>query len=364
MDLGNTTSKPIPLTDLPINILHDSQLEKFSRNSIHVERIIDFDPEAAVKALGVKEGKRVIAADYGGDKGITRVFEVKNGRLVQAQDFRDDVHGNDGEGYLASLKKAAQFADDNSLPFGISWGGPLDGSKLLFHPKAKIFYNQLKEEFDGDLSKLSPNVKISLNDGPAGLVSAAVEAYRQFKADSVIFIINGGGIGLGILKDGSIYATEAGHVEGINELNLYNQQTPCGVFNSTYVCLERLGANKTGIESHWETKTGHYLRAKDIEDRYIAGDSFAAALYDNSADVVSHVIAGSARAIGIDLSNATTAVVCHGGAFKFPHYGKRINQILDNHLGNKINLILTKDFTNKDSNACLDGAAIAALTMD
>jgi hypothetical protein len=73
------------------------------------------------------------------------------------------------------------------------------------------------------------------------------------------------------------------------------------------------------------------------------------------------MIAGLAKAYAVDLKSSSTAVVAHGGAFKFPHYGERIRQILATHIGGEPQLLLAKDYVTEGSNACLDGAAIAAL---
>lgn len=350
-----------PLTELPVPSLNEEQLNLFTNDNLHISKVMDFNPESAVNLLANLEGKKVLAADFGGDKGICRLFEVKDGKLVVVDGYEDDIQGNDGIGYLDTIKKASKFADINDIPFGISWGGPIDGYKMLFHPKATVFFDELTAEFNGDFKSISTSIKTCLNDGPAGLISGAVEAYREYKSTETIFIINGGGIGLGALKNNIIYSTEAGHLEALASLNKYNQDTPCGVFDAQYTCLERLGANKAGIETQWLGIKGEYSRARDIEDRYKEGDKLAAELYDNSAYVLAHIIQGSANALDINIASNNCAIVCHGGAFKFPNYSNRINQILSQNLHNKLNMILTHTYADKRSNACLDGAAIAAI---
>jgi len=350
------------LTGADVPGLYDHQLAAFTLESMHAQAVRNFDPARAVDALQHREGNRVLAADFGGDKGTSLLLSVQGGSLVPTEGYEDHVQGDDGDGYVTSMEKTARYADEHQLPFGISWGGPIDGTKPLPHPKARKFIADLQEKYGGDLGALSSCVKAVLNDGPAGVVGGAVEAYRRFGATDVLFIINGGGIGMGVLKDGLIYATEAGHVEGVPELNSYGQSEACGVYGAEFVCLERLGANKAGIEAQWQTRTGQYMRARDIEGEYKAGNEFAGELYDHSAFVVAHVIQGTAKAFGIDLTAHSTAIVGHGGAFKFPDYGKRIRQILETYLGGETQLIMTKDFVSDASNACLDGAAVAALT--
>ncbi len=72
------------------------------------------------------------------------------------------------------------------------------------------------------------------------------------------------------------------------------------------------------------------------------------------------MIVGTAVALDIDLSNEATVIVCHGGAFKFPNYGVRIQQIIEKHIRSTTNLIMTHNYGSNDTNACLDGAALAA----
>lgn len=357
MDTQNYT----PITQNPLPNLNFEQLEKFSVPAIHAEALTAFDATSSVERLATNEGARVIGADFGGDKGLTQLFVIKNGALVIDDTYSDYVQGNLGAGYLDSLKKTVAFAEKENIPIGVSWGAPLDGTKPLFHPKATVFLKEIAEQYDGDFKNISPLLKACYNDGLTGLVSGVVEANRHQPTSSVLFPINGGGIGMAALADNTLYSTEAGHVEGIQQLNRYAQTEACGVFDATYVCLERLGANKAGIEAQWQAKTGSYMRARDIEDRYKEGDAFAGELYDNSAFILAHVIQGSAKALNIDLADPLTAIVGHGGAFKFPHYGERIVQILAQHNGQPSRLIMTKDYGDSASNACLDGAALIAL---
>ena len=349
------------LTELPIAKLLDHQLERYNLESIHSSPLQKFDAKQAVAQLHANEGAQVLGADFGGDKGIVRLFEVKNGSLVTIEGYSDDIQGDDGRGYLQTIERASAYALENSLPFGLTWGGPMDGTQVLFHPKAKQFIGELNEVYDGDLAAVSPSITACMNDGPAGLVRGAVEAYKLYSTENVAFVINGGGLGFGMLANKTIHATEAGHVEGVAELNTYDQTTPCGVFSAEYVCIERLGANKAGIEDQWQLKTGSYMRARDIEDRYKEGNQLAGELYEHSAYVAAHMIAGAVGAYGIALDDPSLAIVCHGGAFKFPYYGDRVLQLLAQKTDSAPRMLMTKDFGAENSNACLEGAAIMGL---
>ncbi len=349
------------LTDLPIPTLNQEQLLEFTPDSIHSEFAANFDVKQASTTLDRLEGHHVLGADFGGDKGVSQLFQVQQGKLVPVEGYRDEVQGDDGAGYVASIKKTAAYAEQHNLPIGISWGGPMEGSRLLYHPKANTFIKELTDEFTGDLKNISPTITSAINDAPAGLIAGAVEAYHQFKAESVVFIINGGGIGCSYLKDKKIYATEAGHVRGIDAFNIYNQTDECGVFDQKFVCVERLGANKAGVEAQWKLLQGERLSARVIEDKYKEGNALAGELYEHSVLIVAHTVQGLANAVSVDLTDPRSAVVCHGGGFKFPQYGARVKQLLDSYNNDAIQLIMTNDFSDPRSNACLDGAAIAAL---
>lgn len=349
------------ITDLPIPNLNPEQLQEFTADSIHAEFAANFDVKDASTTLDTLEGQHVLGADFGGDKGVSQLFQVQQGKLIPVDGYRDEIQGDDGAGYVASIKKTAAYAEEHNIPFGISWGGPMDGSKLLYHPKANTFIRELTDEFDGDLKNISPSITSAINDAPAGLIAGAVEAYHQFQAESIVFIINGGGIGCSYLKDKAIYATEAGHVRGIDAFNIYNQTDQCGVFNQTFVCVERLGANKAGIEAQWQLLQGERLSARVIENKYKEGNALAGELYEHSAIIVAHTVQGLANVTDIDLRSPKSAVVCHGGGFKFPQYGARVKQLLDTYNDTSVQLIMTNDFSDPRSNACLDGAAIAAL---
>lgn len=348
-----------PISDNPVPDLDASQLEKFTFDSIHAEKIADFNPKQADEVLRSKEGSKVIGADFGGDKGLTQLYVIRNGRLELDDNYKDYVQGTHGDGYIGSLEKTAAYATERNIPVGISWGAPLEGTRPLYHPKADHFLKELQERYDNDFKNIVPTLAACVNDGPAGLISGIIEASKDREVDTVLFPINGGGLGLAALVRKGIYATEAGHVEAIPALNNYSQDIACGVYGATYTCLEKIGANKSGIEAQWEAQNG-YMRARDIEDRFKEGNIFAGELYDHSALVVAHMIVGAAIALDVDLSKDTTAIVCHGGAFKFPNYGERIVQIIEKYIGAKPNLIMTQSYGFKDTNACLDGAALAA----
>lgn len=360
------TTHPIytPITNYEVPNLNNDQLSKFNMDTMHVHEVMRFDPEEALQILQSNEGEQVIGADFGGDKGVSQLFDIKDSGVVTNSQFREYKQGTGGEGYADVLRSTESYALNNNLPIGISWGTPVKGTKPMYHPKVDIFLTELESNYDGDFAKLAPHLTSVINDGPAGLISGAVEVFKKFGAKNVIFPINGGGLGMAVLKDGVLYATEAGHVEADPDLNPYNRTGECGVFEQKHVCLEMLGANKAGIEVIWEKLTGTPTSAREIEKLYLEGNDQAGNLYDSSALVVAHMIAGTAKAFGLDLFSPDVAIVGHGGGFKFPYYGERIMQILNDDKNVAVQLIMTKDFGDKESNACLDGAAINAIVAN
>jgi len=188
-----------PITQNPVPDLFKIQLERFTFESIHAEQIANFNPNDTAEALRAKDGKQVIGADFGGDKGLTQLYTIRNGQLVLDDTYKDYVQGALGDGYLASLDKTAAYANQHNIPIGISWGAPLNGTKPLYHPKVDHFLKELDERYNNDFKNVVPTLKACLNDGPAGLISGIVEAGKDKQIDAVLFAINGGGLGMAAL---------------------------------------------------------------------------------------------------------------------------------------------------------------------
>lgn len=342
-------------------MINAEQLSKFTLESIHPQELFSFDVAKVATEMEQHIGKLVIGADFGGDKGIAKLLSVDHGKMVVEPEFEQYVQGSEGAGYLDCLEQVAEYASAGGTPVGISWGSPLDGTRPIEHPKINLFSKELSRRYDGDLAKLFSTLGACINDGPAGLISAAISANSLSPVESVILPINGGGLGLAVLHNGKVYATEAGHVEGVQALNTYGQTKSCGVYGQDFICIETLGANKAGIEQQWKTKRPE-MRAIDIEKEYVElGDQFALELYDHSALVVAHMVIGAANALKIELNSDKTAIMGHGGGFKFPGYSARVAQIIESYTESPVRFDVTHNFGDPASNACIDGAAIAAL---
>ncbi len=126
----------------------------------------------------------------------------------------------------------------------------MHGSKPADSKKLPELHKDLAK-YASDFSILIPNLKACLNDGPAGVISGAIHANLSSttEIDQLIYVINGGGIGAAILKDGKIMSTEAGHtVPVVAELNKYHEVRECGVFGRHYLSIFQNGcANPSAV---------------------------------------------------------------------------------------------------------------------
>lgn len=346
--------------------LIQKQIDVFRRGNIHAVEAGQFNPSGTLEKLKTQTGSKAIGIDIGGDKALAQLFTVQpDGSLKPDESYSDIRKDSEGAGYVDSMEQTAQFAANNNLPVGISIGIPLDGTKPRDSRKLPTLLGDLSSKYSGNFAELFPGKLACLNDGPAGLMSGAIQANIEASAPvtNVIYVINGGGIGASVLKDGAMTATEAGHSLIIPELKRYDDDRQCGVFGATDLCIEQAASNKQGIEQIWRYKTGESISALEIERQFTENrpdGELSLELYDYSAFVVSHLVKGLANAFDIELSDPSTVIVGHGGAFKFPGYGERVVQILEKNLGQKPALIMTKDYSQ---NACAEGAAIAALTL-
>lgn len=347
------------ITSRPISQLSKEQLDKFTKESIRARVVNRFDPEAAINILKKCEGKKVIAIDIGGYKIESATFKVKNGSLEEDKTKSHSFHSSQGQGYLDFIEKIASECSLTKSSIGISYAGPIEGTKPIEGPNIPKLLTELKTKYKGDFAKLFPTLKAMTNDAVAGLIAGSLYAKMEMpNSRNVILIINGSGIGGSILKDGQIFEAEPGHVDVIPKLNPYGQTDPCQLTGN--ICIHNVGGGKSGIESIWNKKTKDNSSSKDISTRMIQGNKFAQELYDNSALLVAHTIAGIGRATEMLNNPEDTTIIFHGGVFKVPGYTERVLQILQKYLGFEPQFLVTSDFT---PNACLEGAAITALTI-
>jgi len=348
------------LADLEVPSLIRSQLARFTTESIRAMRTRRFDARATVQAMSATTEADVMAVDIGGDKLIAAAYAVRGG-VLSREGAPLVSRGMAGSGYLDVLEQVADLARSRSLPMGVSFAGPVERSRILAGLNVPVFFNDFRSRYGSDFARLYPLAQV-VNDGEAGVIAAAVEAVRRFpETRNVLLIINGSGLNCATLRGDTIFSAEAGHVQLDAELNPFGQTKPCGMQGATYVCLENVAASRAGIEDLWSRQRGEALSGLQIAAAYRAGDELALRLYADSAWVTAHMAKGTAEALGVVEGWERTVVVGHGGTFRVPGYGERVRAILSKDLAIETPLLVTSDFSD---NACLDGAAIAALFQD
>jgi predicted NBD/HSP70 family sugar kinase len=317
----------ISLRDLPNPGLLPEQLRGFTLESMRIKRIGYFNAHASLGELRASAGEKIIAVDIGGDKLSASYFMVRDGIVERAEGDLMSCRADGGSGYLASPVELSQRSRREAVPVGISFAGPVDGTRLIAAPNLPDFLAEFRDRYDSDFARLFPAVQVT-NDAVGGLMAGAVEAARRYPdARDVIYLINGSGLGGAILVGDAIYAAEPGHVKVASRLNPFGQSKPCGMDGAHYPCVEAVAASKAGVEDLWQQRTLRRLPGRDISVRYQAGDALARALYDNSAQVTAHAIRGMANAFKL-ADPGRLVVVGHGGIFHVPGYGDRIINIL------------------------------------
>jgi predicted NBD/HSP70 family sugar kinase len=344
------------LCDLPVPGLLPEQLREFTIEGLRAKRVRSFNAHASLTGLRARDGERVIAVDIGGDKLSASYFAVRGGAVKRAGDLLS-WQADDGAGYLAALVALSERARREAVRVGISFAGPVDGTRLIAAPNLPDFLAEFRDGYDADFSRLFPAVQVA-NDAVAGLMAGAVEAVRRFPdARDVIYVINGSGLGGAVLAGNAIYAAEPGHVAVAAGLNTFGQRKECGLDGASYACVEAVAASKAGVEDIWRQRTLRRLSGQEISARYQFGDPLARDLYDNSALITAHVIRGMAQAFGLTADPGRLVVVGHGGIFYVPGYGDRIADLLGG-TGDAPRFLFTREFS---ANTCLEGAAVAAV---
>jgi predicted NBD/HSP70 family sugar kinase len=345
------------LPDMPRPVFAPEQLSGFTIEGVRGKRVRSFDPRSSLGGLRASDGEKAIAVDIGGDKLSASYFAVRDGRVSRTSDLLA-CQGDGGAGYLKALTELADLARREAVAVGISFAGPVTGTRLLAGPNLPDFMADFHDAYGGDFARLFPAVQVA-NDAVAGLMAGALEAVRRHPdVRDVIYLINGSGIGGAVLADRDIYAAEPGHVAVVQRLNPFGQGKSCGLDGESRPCVEVVAASKSGIEDIWRQRTGQRLSGREISARYQAGDELARALYDNSALVAAHVVAGLAAAFELTTRPERLAVVGHGGIFYVPGYADRLIDILGHAFG-RPKFLLTRDFS---ANTCLEGAAVAAIS--
>lgn len=343
----------------PAEPLSTSQLSRIHPDSLHEQPVGTFDPASVLQDMIDLEGETIMTIDMGGDKVTAIPHTLHDGKLIPETSNYRFVQGDKGIGYLEFLEQISLEAIENNMQVAISFAGPTEESRPIGGPNVPVFLDELRATYGGDFANLFPTLLKMSNDARAGLMTGAVEAARWgFPARNVIYIINGSGFGGALIVDGSVIAAEPGHVEVEPSFNPYYQEKPCGMFGASFVCVEGVAGGKAGIEDIYHQQTGMRLSGREISKLYQNGDELALNLYDNSALLTAHMVAGMAASHELLVHDNDTVIVFHGGVFQVPGYGDRVMQILEKHYGYKPGALYTKDFSFY---ACAEGAAIAAI---
>lgn len=164
------------LCGLPVPGLLPEQLREFTIEGLRAKRVRYFNAHASLTSLRARDGERVIAVDIGGDKLSASYFTVGGGAVKRAGDPLS-CQADDGAGYLAALAALSERARREAVRVGISFAGPVRGTRLIAAPNLPGFLTEFRDGYGADFSRLFPAVQVA-NDAVAGLIAGAVEAVR------------------------------------------------------------------------------------------------------------------------------------------------------------------------------------------
>jgi hypothetical protein len=370
--------------EIPVEAIN-KQVGLYTHESAQVADVRRFDPLSAIRRLNMLRGRTVIAIDAGGKKiAVETLRVIEDGRLIKMNEpiLHRSQHG---EGYMEIIDGVVDDTNSGSgYAIGFSIAGRMNGTRPDTLTNLLTLQDGLaKEPYNGDFANGFSNA-ISVdgdNDGVAGAVASTVEAARSNpNIKKVLFYINGGGVGGSAWDEGVLKRTEIGHVQVIDDLNPLNKNLPCNQKGSPtpdLTCVENMSASGAGIEELHYQITGETkivagievpLEGEDIERKFLAKNELATTLIDNAA------ILAAAEILGLDKATHTqgtkykgfdaesTAIVCHGGFFRYKGVRERVEQILTKMTESEVTVLYSDDFTKETTgNACADGAAILAL---
>ncbi len=333
-------------------------MAKVTHESIHADSPIDYDPVGVLNVLAASEGRQVMSIEMGGTKVSSTIYTVEDGRFVIAEQ-PEVQESSRGIHYLPFLESQAHKAAAFNMPVGISYPGKTEEDRPITAVNVDLFVEDLEHEYAGRFGELFPSFSFLANDAVAGLAATAITVKRELpKAENMLYVINGTGFGLAVLKDGQLVGTEAGHVEAVWELNPYHQLRPCGMFEQDFPCVERVAASGAGIEDIWKQLTGEALSGSEIVQRLVMGGRIPRELYENSIRAIASVTTKVAKLNDFLIDGDNVVIVTHGGAFEVPGYYRRFKDTMDH------NLRFDVPIYNFEQNPCAEGAALGALAKD
>jgi predicted NBD/HSP70 family sugar kinase len=331
-----------------------AQIDFYQSDHLITQNVCRFDPVRAAALLC--DAPDVMAIDIGGDKIRKAIHGFYNDRTERREETVLQSKG--GAGYLEFLKLLAEEAEARDLRVGISSATKLKGSVITRTVNLPVFFEEFRAAYDANYENLFPGRVFVANDTVTGICGASTHlAVTGSTGNENAFFICASGVGASVLKDGVAVHVEAAHVPLVNDLNPLDQRTPCNVEGKEYVCVERVAAVRAGIENLYRQQTGIALDGVALGNRYEHGDPLPVLLFETSALVLAHAIAGVLQRYALT-SSAQAAVVLHGGSFEIARYRTEVNRNLDSLLAPpRPRVVFSRDIS---PNICLDGAAILA----
>ncbi len=330
------------------------QIALYQTAHLLTQPVCHFNPEHAVALLHNRQD--VMAIDIGGDKMRWATYSVGNGLLVKRDESAFTSRG--GAGYLSLLERLATQASANDLRVGISSATKLNGSTITRTVNLPIFFEEFGRSYAADYENLFLGRSFVANDTITGICGASTRlALGGRMAREMTFVVCASGFGASVIKDGTAFHVEAGHVPLVDALNPLRQTTPCGVAGKEYVCVERVTAARAGIENLYLQHTGQFKDGVLLGRMYTAGDELATLLYETSATALAHAVAGMFERYALTARDQRR-VVFHGGNFEIAKYRVAVNQHLSRLPCAPSEIHFSRDLSE---NVCLDGAAMLAV---
>lgn len=343
-------------TETGTNII-PAQLLYFDRQSIHAKPVASFNPYllSPISSSHEEDIRVGIAVDLGGSRLSWASFRTINGRIIQSIDtvLKPSHLGKDYLKWLEDLAKST-----GTLPIGISSTGSIEGTALKRTNNVPTFKAELDDKYGGDFAGLfTQSSKVTvINDAVAGAMGTLYDLVASTKLPpaikNAIYLINGSGINAAVWQDDQIWSTELGAVKIDPSLT-----AKLGLDETDIPQVRPIAAGK-GIEARWKNRTGEELSGEEISRHYQAGHPLAERLYDDSALVATHVVAGLSQNFNLFRTAETTLLICHGGVFSVPGYVEQLRQYLQDYFGFMPQLEIRR---TPQENPGLKGAAIAAL---
>ena len=339
-------------TRLPV--LVPEQIDLYQGDHLITQDVCRFDPQRAARIL--RDASDVMAIDIGGDKIRKTIYAFRDGHAERREEVI--LHAKGGAGYLEFLEGLAREAEARDLGVGISSATKLEGSVITRTVNLLTFYEEMRAKYDADYENVFPGRVFVANDTVTGICGASTHlAATADSGNETAFFICASGVGASVIKDGVAIHVEAAHVPLVDILNPLEQRTPCNVEGKQYVCVERVAAVRAGVEDLYLQQTGTALDGVALGKRYEQGDPLPVLLFETSALVLAHAIAGVLQRYSFT-SSANVAVVLHGGSFEIARYRAEVTRNLDAILTlPQPRVVFSRDIS---PNICLDGAAILA----